>query len=116
VKTIHLPWPPTVNTYWRNVPKRGVLISKRGRQYRDQVVSSAPTLPKFGEARLSVSITAYPPDRRKRDLDNLFKAVLDSLAKAGVYDDDSQIDHLAICRGDVVKGGRAEVTIQAIPG
>lgn len=50
------------------------------------------------DARLSVTIYAYPPDRRKRDLDNILKCLLDSLEKAQVFVDDSQIDELIIRR------------------
>lgn len=48
--------------------------------------------------RLSMLIDAYPPDKRRRDLDNIFKSCLDSLQHAGVYPDDSQIDDLRITR------------------
>ena len=61
------------------------------------------------------------PDRRKRDLDNLHKGILDGLTHAGVWKDDSQIDDLRIyrCRaatGELVieKPGRVVVTIEAI--
>lgn len=33
----------------------------------------------------------YPPDLRIRDLDNIQKSLWDSLQKAGVYKNDSQI-------------------------
>lgn len=39
-----------------------------------------------------------PPDRRKRDLDNLLKSLLDGLEGAGVFKDDAQIDDLQIVR------------------
>lgn len=45
------------------------------------------------------------PDRRIRDLDNIKKALLDSLTHAGVYKDDFQIDDLRVVRREVVKGG-----------
>lgn len=100
-RTLSLPWPPTVNTYWRHVmigraPR--VLLSAKGREYRDEVVDSVdPAQPKM-DGRLSVKIAAYPPDRRTRDLDNLLKPILDGLAHAGVYADDGQIDSLTIQR------------------
>jgi crossover junction endodeoxyribonuclease RusA len=59
--------------------------------------------------RLAVEIEAHVPDKRKRDLDNLFKAVLDSLTHAGVWADDSQIDALRIVRKPV--GGMIKVRI-----
>ena len=54
--------------------------------------------------RLSVLINAYPPDRRKRDLDNILKSLLDALQHARVYPDDSQIDRLTIIRNEALEG------------
>lgn len=112
-----LPYPPTVNTYWRHVvcPGRGkssvrVLISKAGRAYRKFVrVAVGRVEPISG--RLHVVLRVHPPDRRKRDLDNLPKALLDALEHAGVYDDDSQIDWLEVKRESVMSGGCVFVTI-----
>jgi crossover junction endodeoxyribonuclease RusA len=63
-----------------------------------------------------VHIDYWPPTRRKSDLDNQFKAILDSLTAAGVWDDDSQIDELSIARKPVMKGGKIVVTVEAIHG
>ena len=56
------------------------------------------------------------PDRRKRDLDNILKALQDSLQAAGVYKDDCQIDLLTVkrCEVDEEKRGFVVVTITAI--
>ncbi len=100
---IDLPWPPSVNHYYRRVGHK-TLISAEGRKYRELVkalvlghcvIHRSPVPIKD---RLSVTIQAHPPDRRKRDLDNLFKSVLDSLQHAGVYEDDGQIDALMVTR------------------
>lgn len=56
-------------------------------------------------------IIAYPPDKRKRDLDNLVKATQDALQHAGCYENDCDIDGLRVERGDVIKGGRIKVII-----
>ena len=56
------------------------------------------------EDRLIVTIEAYPPDKRKRDLDNILKSLLDALQHAGMYPDDSQIDVLSIARKTTFKG------------
>jgi crossover junction endodeoxyribonuclease RusA len=58
---------------------------------------------------------AFPPDRRRRDLDNLQKPVLDALEHAGIYEDDSQIDLLLTRRRDVVAGGRLDVQVDELP-
>ena len=111
-----LPYPPTLNTYWRNVHGR-TLISKKGRDYRSKVCSAANhrVIDAFS-GRLTVVILVYPPDKRRRDLDNLPKAILDSLEHAGVYENDSQIDKLMITRREVEQGGRVEVYISKIMG
>ena len=110
--TFTLLYPPSVNTYWRHVGSR-VLISKKGREYRKAVCAmlvGRTALP----GRLAVVMFAYPPDRRRRDIDNLTKASLDAMEHAGVYEDDSQIDVLAIHRREVVPGGRLEVEIAEV--
>ena len=102
---IELPWPPSVNHYWRRQGSR-YFVSSEGKQYRDSVFYLSREfrgLFKLKE-RLSVHIQAYPPDKRRRDLDNIFKATLDCLQYAQVYEDDSQIDFLAIKRMTEFKG------------
>lgn len=114
---LNLPWPPSTNTYWRH-PTRGPLagrhlISEKGRAYRTDVLAHVlqARAAKNLSGSLSVSIEAYPPDRRKRDLDNLLKSLLDSLTHAGVILDDSCIDKLSIERGPVTAPGSVSVVI-----
>lgn len=114
-----LPWPPSVNRYWRH-PNKGPLagrhlISVEGRQYRSQVLALAishkmPCL----SGRLAVSIEAWPPDKRARDLDNLLKSTLDSLVHAGVIAGDELIDELKIVRKEAVKPGHLVLTITSL--
>jgi crossover junction endodeoxyribonuclease RusA len=116
VLAIKLPYPPTVNTYWRHVVIDGrarVLISEAGRRYRAAVLDRLSRLgsPKAGAGPLGVILVAHPPDRRARDLDNLPKGLLDALTHAGLWDDDSQIDLLLVRRGEVVKGGEVVVKV-----
>ena len=67
------------------------------------------------EGPVRVTLVAYPPDKRKRDVcDNLLKCLLDSLTHAGVWEDDSQVDELAVIRGDVVRGGKIELTVESL--
>lgn len=105
-----LPWPPSVNSMWRT-PRTGPLagrtmLSEEGRRYR-RAVAHAVLMARAGKQlsqRLAVSIEARMPDRRKRDLDNLPKAVLDGLTHAGVWLDDGQIDDLRVWRSDRLDG------------
>ena len=63
-------------------------------------------------AAVAVSIDAYPPDKRRRDLDNIQKALLDALVHADVIEDDSLIDALSIQRHEAKDEGEVIVRIQ----
>lgn len=111
---LSLPFPPSNNTYYRRVGAK-TLISAKGRTYCKDVTAlcQAAGVQKM-EGRLQVVITACPPDRRRRDLDNLCKGLLDALTHGGAWEDDSQIDHLTIKRGPIQAQGCVEVTITEI--
>ena len=104
-----LPYPPSVNTYWRH-PSRGPLagrhlISQEGRAYREAIRAHVAES-SFGkiDGPVAVDIEAFFPDRRKRDLDNILKSLLDSLTHAGVWEDDSQIVDLRIRKAPTIAG------------
>ena len=114
-----LPYPPSVNRYWRH-PTTGKLagrhlISEEGRAYR-LAVQKAVIVQRVRatHGRLAVHIIADVPDRRARDLDNLPKSVLDGLTHAHVWLDDAVIDDLRITRGPVVPGGQLRVSIEVL--
>ena len=110
-----LPFPPSMNTYWRNFRGRTVL-SKAGRLYKLAVAEyvAANNVPKYGESKLKITMILQPKDKRRIDIDNRIKCVLDSLQEAGVFDDDFQVDELHVHRGEQVKGGRLLLTIETI--
>lgn len=107
-----IPYGPSVNTYWRSIGRGRVLISERGREYRKAVVQ-ALALQSFTirTGLLSFRAVFYPPDRRRRDLDNVLKAVCDSLKHAGVYLDDSQIRHFDVRFGRIVSQGAVQIAL-----
>ena len=112
-----LAYPPSVNTIWRRVGSR-TLLSAEGRAYR-QTVADAVMLAGVrrgftSDQRLRVTLLACPPDRRRRDLDNLPKALFDALTHAGVWADDSQVDSLTINRMEPVRGGSVLVTVEVM--
>lgn len=108
---IDLPWPPSVNKYWRH--SRGMhFISAEGKAYRKAVVLWLKEhYVKRQTCRLNIEALAYPPDKRVRDIDNLPKALFDALKHGGLYEDDSQIDRFSIERMPVHKGGVVRLII-----
>jgi Holliday junction resolvase RusA-like endonuclease len=111
---IELPYPPSINHYWRRVGYR-MIISREGRRFRESVVAILAAMrlePLTGP--LDVEVDLYPPDRRKRDLDNSIKALLDALQHGGAYLDDSQIVRLVITKREPVVNGKTIVRIQEL--
>ena len=111
-----IPFPPSVNRLYRTFRGR-MIMSKVG---RDWYAKALPSVQRQMEAhhtigrRVRVSIQVYPPDDRRRDLDNLCKTTLDVLTKAGVYADDSHIDDLRLVRFAKEKGGRLVAFVEEI--
>lgn len=114
-----LPFPPSVNSYWR-APNKGPLagrhlISAKGRKYQSDacaaIIEQLRRLPKPSSALAAVEIILFPPDARRRDLDNYNKALFDALTHAGVWEDDSQVKRMVIEWGPVVVNGKVEITI-----
>ena len=109
---LELPFPPSVNHYYRRVGAR-TLISREGRRFREKVCALLAVVgggPMKGPLRMEIEV--YPPDRRRRDIDNVQKALLDALEHGGMYRDDSQITDLRIRRCEVVPKGRTLVRIR----
>ena len=112
-----LPWPPSTNRLWR-CPTSGKLrgrhlLSTEARRYKDNArhaleAQDVEPLP----GHVAVDMVAHPPDRRRRDLDNIIKIILDSL-KGRAFGDDSNVVRLSIERGAVEPGGRIRVCVRA---
>jgi crossover junction endodeoxyribonuclease RusA len=91
-----LPFPPSVNTYWR-APNKGPLkgrhmISEAGRRFQSACAAIIEQLRRCQAVSFlcAVEILLYPPDNRRRDIDNYTKGLFDALTHAGVWEDDSR--------------------------
>lgn len=101
-----LPYPPSLNSYYRyNLKTHKMYTSKEGKTYRSLVkdilfefVEQNKTI----EDKIKLSIILYPPDKRKRDIDNILKVLFDALQDAQLIKDDSQIIELNISKQEGV--------------
>ena len=108
-----LPWPPSVNHYYRYVGPR-VLISRDGRRYRENIVAKFATekVTKLS-CPVDLYIELYPPDNRRRDVDNSLKCLLDTFTHGSLYDDDSLIRKLTVIKQEPMPPeGMAFIRIQ----
>jgi Holliday junction resolvase RusA-like endonuclease len=51
------------------------------------------------DERYAVAISVFAPDKRRRDLDNIAKSILDG-CNGVLWDDDAQVDGLTVVRRD----------------
>ena len=115
-----LPISPSVNHYWLASGHRRFLspAAKKfrydvGQRVHEYLLLNSPKFPFLG--RLEMKVDIFPANKRSFDIDNKMKGIGDSLAHAGVYLDDSQIDRLIITRRELDKpNGRVEIIITEI--
>jgi crossover junction endodeoxyribonuclease RusA len=107
------PWPPSVNNYWKLARGR-FYINKPGIAYRETVrdIVFGLNLDRQMTGRLSLAAELHAPDNRRRDIDNVLKAMLDAIQKSDLIDDDNQFDELIVQRGTVAAPeGYVDLTI-----
>lgn len=129
---LELPFPPSLNGYYMNAARKtregkrytGRMISPEGVRFRGQVVGAVRAghrMPPKLTGRLSIIVLARPPaikadgkskNGNRRDLDNLWKCLLDAMTKAEVFQDDALFDDVRMVRGNPFGGGRVWVSIR----
>jgi crossover junction endodeoxyribonuclease RusA len=112
--TLELPYPPSVNHHF-SIYRGRPILSKEVKAYRHLVrqrLWSAGVKPMSGP--LAVQVDAFPPDRRRRDIDNILKILLDALQHGNAFYDDSQIVDLRARKLEHTAGGKVLVKIQEI--
>lgn len=113
-----LPWPPSVNQIWSTTRKGNWYSSKVAKDFKE-MVSYYVTVKRarnafVGAVPLNFEMLAYPPDNRRRDLDNLAKVVFDALQGASVFENDCQIKKMYMEMCGKSPGGKVLVTLSEL--
>ncbi len=111
-----LPYPPSGNHIHKHTRAGIHYLTPVARKYYADVAELFLINRQKGldDGKLHVEIDVYPPDRRRRDLDNLCKTVFDACTKAGIWNDDSQIHKLVVEKMNVVEHGRVSLRVTTI--
>jgi crossover junction endodeoxyribonuclease RusA len=114
---VNMPYPPSGNHIWKHTRAGKHYLTEEARAFFSKIrfiVSNQGYDIKL-DSRLHVVCRICPPDKRKRDLDNVWKVVSDSMTKAGVWVDDCQIDKLELHRLPSNKPGFVTVFVYPLP-
>lgn len=118
VRSLAIPFPPSVNTYWTQIPNGGKCIGKAGYAFI-AAISDLVMVNRWsgliGDALCDLALMLVPPDVNvPHDCDNFCKATLDAFTKAGVWVDDVQVKSIKVVMlpPDVGGTGRAEVAVR----
>lgn len=96
--TLTVPFPPSVNTIFANIPGKGRIKTKAYRQWLNDAgwhlkSQKLPPQPIEGDTIFNIK---FPSGFRAGDLDNRLKALLDLLVNMRVITDDSFIVDLRV--------------------
>lgn len=111
---VKLPWPP--RGLWPNYRHHWASMARAKRNYRSTAWALAKEEGGTMAGRLAVHLTFCPPDKRRRDMDNMLaamKAGLDGISQAIGVDD--SLWSLSLRVGDIVPGGAVYVTLDGAP-
>lgn len=111
-----LPWAPSVNQIWRSNGKGKWYMTKVAKDYKRIVWAlvcqerAQHSFPK--DQDIEVVMLAFPPDNRKRDLDNIAKLTFDALQDAKVFENDCQIKRIFMEMREKQEMGKILITIR----
>jgi len=113
---INLPYPPSVNRLWRAKKGGGVYRSAEYVSWQKAAAWEIAIQVKSRsiQGRYRLTIEAVAPDKRRRDLANLEKALSDALVAAKVVEDDSFCHELHMYWVEV--GPPIKIIIEGIQG
>jgi len=107
--TLVVPMPPSTNSLYRNVPRRGRVKTDR---YKAWLTEAGYALNRqsrqalVGDVALTITVG---PRNRSRDLDNCIKAPQDLLQAHGIIVNDSQVIDVRARWSDEVKGCQIDI-------
>lgn len=97
---VRLPLPPSGNNFY-TIARGRKILSGKARAWRAECVAilqGVYTGKPLEDTRMRLHLAVTFPDRRKRDIDNVIKPLLDVLTQGGVWHDDSQVSELVVTR------------------
>ena len=109
------PLSPTINSYYGLHGHRRYMTEK-GKQFKKEVayIVSQQAM-RFGKSLVAIHVVIHFSNRRVQDLSNRLKALEDAMVQAGLMDDDSQIKKIVVEEGEIIKGGKMLVKVEAFP-
>lgn len=115
-----MPWPPSVNGYWKPVktPKMAILtMSKQGKGYREDAIAHLRDLGLKDlniTQPVSVALRLHPPKNFIYDIDNYCKGLFDSLTHGNFWKDDTLVQEMYVVKGEKATPGRIELTVEVL--
>lgn len=110
---VDLPWPPSALSPNASSPGAWRVKQKAAKAYKaDCAIVCRASLRKAEIDRAHLTISFCPPDRRRRDLDNMLARIkhgLDAVSETIGIDD--SLFGLTLVRGEPVKGGVVRITV-----
>jgi crossover junction endodeoxyribonuclease RusA len=114
--TITLPWPPSVNRIWRHSGKK-VYRDPKYMEWRKQAGWQMKLNGSYNrlDGYFSATLVLSPPDKRRRDLDNVIKPIFDLLQDLQWIKNDYLCEDLHVKWNRTLPVG-VIVTLETIPG
>lgn len=111
----HLPFPPSTNRLWRIAGKR----MYRSKRYLEWLGECALALELENRPEIdypfNIEIVVGRPDRRRRDLDNLAKPILDCLQHCMIIKDDCHNQQMSLMWSNEIEGCKVTIWPAAAP-
>lgn len=110
---IKMPWYKkiSVNSIWKK-HANGIYLTASVRKFRTDMYYLTRQAHKFGDAKVEVTLRLRAPDRRKYDLDNMTKSIIDALQFCQIFNDDSQVVVLHAEKLPIIQKGELEIRVK----